>query len=61
MKSQGSLGNRDSKERLEGAGGQHHRDLREEKEGERGDGRGNRREMQADAWFQVAYKRVENL
>lgn len=49
MKSQGSLGNRDSKERLEGAEGQHHRDLQEQKEGERRDGRGNRREMQADA------------
>lgn len=39
MKSQGSLGNRDSKERLEGAEGQHHGDLQEQKEGEGRDGR----------------------
>lgn len=33
------LGNRDSKERPEGAEGQHHRDLQEQKEGKRRDGR----------------------
>lgn len=37
------------------------RSVRTERGKKKGWKRGNGREMQADAWFQAAYRRVENL